>query len=463
MADKTAISEPDYDCIIIGSGMAGLYTGVELLRRGGKHLRVAIIERDQRVGGRAFTFHGTAAGRPVQWEAGAGRISQEHNLLLGLMRRYRRKWIPIGAPVQFKGSVMDTCLEANQFEAAIPVMLDVLADLPAEVLARSTIRQLLTRIHGPVATDNYLLRFPYRAEVDTMRADRALELFRGEMRSHAGYGICEGGLSTVTEALAEEFQRRGGELMLGRTLQNVRQEAEDGGLVRCFFTGAAGGGTPPPLTAYQVVLAIPCVAAAELPALAGWKTLRHLTMTPLLRFYGVFPKGGPAGDDKLWYEGGGRIVTAGHVRYMIPGSAEIGSAQMSYTDSQDATYWMERIATRGEEGAAREIVQELREWVDPRIPTPVYVKAHAWPNGVSYWLPGTYSPEEESAAAVRPLPESLPGVWLCGESYSLRQGWIEGALEHAEQMLCGSGSRGGLLHALAKQTSSSTKRKPKHA
>jgi hypothetical protein len=451
--------EPDYDCIIIGSGMAGLYTGVELLRRspkGSHRPRIAMIERDGRVGGRAFTYHGKVAGRAVQWEAGAGRISQDHELLLGLMRRYRRKWIPIGASIQFKGSAMDTCFQENAFEPAIPVMLDVLAGLPAEVLARSTIRQLLTRIHGPAATDNYLLRFPYRAELDIMRADRALELFRAEMRAHEGYGICEGGLSTVTEALAEDFQRRGGELMLGRTLQNVVQEAKgaDSGLVRCFFKGS-GDSSADPLTARHVVLAIPCVAAAELPALADWKTLRHLTMTPLLRFYGVFPKGGPAGDDKLWYENGGRIITAGHVRYMIPGSADIGSAQMSYTDSQDATYWMERIAARGEEAVGREIVQELREWVDPRIPTPLFMKAHAWPHGVSYWLPGSYSPEEESRSAVRPLPEALPGVWLCGESYSLRQGWIEGALEHAELMLK------GLEKAL--KISAHTKGKARHA
>jgi hypothetical protein len=367
------------------------------------------------------------------------------------MRRYRRKWIPIAASVQFKGSAMDHCLEPNAFEPAIPVMLDVLAGLPADVLARSTIRQLLTRIHGPAATDNYLLRFPYRAEVDIMRADRALELFRGEMRAHEGYGICEGGLSTVTEALAEDFQRRGGELMLGRTLQNVEQvgKGTERSLVRCYLKGGA------PLTARHVVLAIPCAAAAELPALANWKTLRHLTMTPLLRFYGVFPKGGPAGDDKLWYEGGGRIVTAGRVRYMIPGSAAMGSAQMSYTDSQDARYWMERIAARGEEAVAREIVHELREWVDPRIPTPLFTKAHAWEHGVSYWLPGVYSAEEVSAAAVHPLPESLPGVWLCGESYSLRQGWIEGALEHAERML------GGLERAM--KFSAPTKGKARNA
>lgn len=430
--------EADYDVIIVGSGIAGLYCGVELLRRSSaatshKKLRVAILEKDGRLGGRAFTYKGKVEGRSVQWEAGAGRISTDHKRVLGLMRRYKLTWIPIGASVEFKGTVASP-LEPNAFEPAIPIMLDTLAGLPAPVLARSTIRQLLTRIHGPVAADNYLVRFPYRAEVDIMRADVALDAFRGEMRAHEGYGICKEGLSALIEAMAEDFQKRGGVIMKGRTLHDIAHDRVAKQAV-CMFRSGGGSDSVESLRAHHAVLAIPSAAAAELPALKGWSTLRHLRMTPLLRMYGVFPKGGPAGPDKIWYEGGGRIVTAGRVRYMIPGSAAIGSAQISYTDSQDAELWMEKLRAEGQEAVGREIVHELREWIDPRIPTPLFVKAHPWEHGATYWLPGQYDPAEESRAAVQPLPAVLPSVWACGESYSLRQAWMEGAVEHAELML----------------------------
>jgi hypothetical protein len=35
-----------------------------------------------------------------------------------------------------------------------------------------------------------------------------------------------------------------------------------------------------------------------------------------------------------------------------------------------------------------------------------------------------------SLEAFRPFPQ-MPGVHVCGESFSMRQAWIEGALEHA--------------------------------
>jgi hypothetical protein len=36
---------------------------------------------------------------------------------------------------------------------------------------------------------------------------------------------------------------------------------------------------------------------------------------------------------------------------------------------------------------------------------------------------------------MKPLPLRFPDVYLCGESYSMHQAWIEGALQHAEDML----------------------------
>ena len=411
-----------YDIIVVGSGVAGLHTAIELLREFPR-LRLALYEKEGVVGGRAKTFHQTVGGAHLQWEAGAGRISERHTHVLSLFKRYKLKWNPIGAPTYFKGRA-STELEPNVFEAGIPAMLDPLAGLPADELARHTVKQLLTRIHGAKRAENYLIRFPYRAELEVMRADRALELFSHEMRGAAEqYGICAEGLSAMTEAMRKEVEQRHGTFFFEHELTGFK----DGEATFLHDDKEKR------VRAAHMVLALPSAALSHLRELRGWRTLRHLRMTPLLRFYGVFPKDADGG---MWYdEFGGRIVTAGHVRYMIPGSAEIGSAQISYTDTQDAEYWMERIATRGAHAAGMEIVDELRAWLKPTIPTPTYLRPHIWPAGATYWLPGDYSPEEESRAAVHPMPERYPGLWVCGESFSLRQAWMEGALEHAEEML----------------------------
>ena len=64
------------------------------------------------------------------------------------------------------------------------------------------------------------------------------------------------------------------------------------------------------------------------------------------------------------------------------------------------------------------------------IPDIVWARPYEWSDGCSYWLPGSYDVVAASAEALQPLPE-WPDLHLTGESFSLRQAWIEGALEHA--------------------------------
>jgi monoamine oxidase len=415
---ETSVSEP-YDCIIIGSGIAGLYTAVELMRAVPK-ARIAVFEKHKEIGGRVYTFHQEVDGFKMQWEAGAGRISEHHTLILELLKRYKLNFVPIGGAIQYKDTYT-TPLEPDAFEPAIPIYMDCLMGLPKEDLAKSTVRQIMTKIHGAKRTEEYLIRFPYRAEVDIMRADMALELFSHEFRLTEKYGICAEGLSSLTAAMRADAEKRGAKFFMGEELLDVAQKD----MVEASFKERT-------VRARVCVLAIPAEALKKVGAFRKWGPIKKIRMAPLLRFYGSFPAGP---DGNIWYEKyGGRVVTSTPIRYMIPGNPAIGSAHMSYTDLQDAEYWIGRLKTEGEKKVGQEILAELRKLLDAEIPTPRFVKAHAWDFGVSYWLPGAYEPTELSREALTPIA-AMPDVHVCGESFSTRQGWMEGAVEHAAMLL----------------------------
>lgn len=441
MKDKlTDTTETSYDLIVVGSGVSGLHVALEALRAN-RRFRVAVFEKYGSVGGRAATFDKDLEdGRHVHWEGGAGRISTAHRHILGYMRRYRLKFIPIGSDVRFKED-FEAPLEPNAFEPSIPILLDTIAGLPAEQLATQTIRQILTKIHGAATTEKFLIRFPYRAEVDIMRADMALDLFRHEMRGHKGYGICKEGVSAIAAGMRAEIERRGGAVLTHHELVGLDQAGPADPVRASFRVGSPSEGSARPeflATAPHCVLALPVVALESLPLFKGWQGLRRLRMTPLVRIYGVFPVPKKGEEDAYWPNaafGGGRLVTANPVRYVMNGNQGVGSVQISYTDSQDAEHWIRRVEAVGEKAVGLEVVGELRKLLMPAIPSPSFTKVHAWPAGVTYWLPGRYSPKEESEAAWQPFPERAPGVHLCGESYSLGQGWMEGAIEHADGLV----------------------------
>ena len=409
------MSTGPYDIAIIGSGMAGLYLATELLRKKRKQ-RIVVIEKFKELGGRASTFYQTVNGVKLQWEAGAGRISEGHTIIKELIRRYKLTWIPIGGEPRY----IDTYgsePEKDMFEAGIQAFLHPLTALPDEVLGTQTIKQILTKIHGSAKTEEYTIRFPYRAELETMRADMALKLFMHEFSRSEKYGIVAEGISAIKEGLRAEFEKKGGIILREHECKKI--EGTTLVKISCIHEGQ-----PVVIGADRCVVAVPVEALKGIEPFATWPGHKHLLMKPLLRFYGVFPE--------QWAES--RIITSTPIRYVIPGNPEIGSIQMSYTDSQDADAWKLRLDQVGEKKVGEEILEQLRRLVKPSIPPPSFVRAHYWEHGVTYWLPGSYDPFKESKAAYRPLPD-MPRVYLCGESYSVRQGWMEGAVEHAAGVL----------------------------
>lgn len=405
-----------YDVVIIGSGIAGLYAALKLQKKG---RRILVIEKYKEIGGRTTTFKQTIDGTNLQWEAGAGRISEHHTHVRELMTKYKLTWIPIGGAPKFVGEYGQP-LEEGRFDPGLPLFLRTLEGLSAEELATHTIRQLLTKVHGPKIADDYLLRYPYRGEVDTLRADVALDTFRHEMGPKEKFGICGEGFSAIVEGMRAEFEQKGGKLLTGHTCVEVAQEKAMV-MVTCSVEGE-----PLILKGAHCIVAVPSSALKTIRPFSRWKGLTRVAMKPLLRFYGVFPLEG----GKLWTEDIGRIVTPEPIRYMIPGNPAIGSVQISYTDSQDAEFWKEKLDAVGEKTVSEEILGQLRRLLKPTIPGPTFVKAHYWENGVTYWLPGRYDPAAVSREAYNPFP-TMRSVHICGESFSLRQAWVEGAIEHA--------------------------------
>ena len=105
---------------------------------------------------------------------------------------------------------------------------------------------------------------------------------------------------------------------------------------------------------------------------------------------------------------------------------------ISYTDGADARYWVDAQKRHGDDWVAKEVLQEVRALLPDRsIPEPYAFKIHPWFSGYTYWRPGRYDVQKA-------LTEGLDlgdGLFACGESLSLRQAWVEGALESAEALV----------------------------
>ncbi len=432
MGDKAKVKK--YDYVILGGGIAGLYCAREILKAH-PSFSVAVVEKYKMLGGRAVTFSKEVPGvGHIQWEIGAGRVSTNHTHVLKLLREYNLKTIPISPDLVYKQNGTSD-IEPNLFEPSIDALLGPLKDLPKDILARHTLEQLLEKIHGSAKTKEWMNRFPYHAEMTVYRADIALQEFSGEMKTHEGYCIVAEGLSALSEKLAEDIVQRGGVLLTENEVIDLGSEKKETWVemrVGSPFGPEKGHRPIRRLWSKKVICALPWDALKKLSFFKRFSALKHLTMEPLIRMYAVFP----LVNEKPWFSDMPRVVTTLPIRYILPIDKTKGTIMISYTDSKYSEYFMKLHKKEGEEGVEKEVMREVRElFPDKKIPEPIFFKIHEWPAGVSYWLPGTYEPAKESREALVPFPDKHPNIYVCGESFSLRQGWMEGALEHAELLL----------------------------
>jgi monoamine oxidase len=300
----------------------------------------------------------------------------------------------------------------------------------------------------------------------------------GDFTPTTTYVRIQEGYDEVPLMLAERFHKAGGMVRLSAHLESfdmaddgtVRLEVTENGVARTVFTK-------------NVILALPR-RSLELLAQTGavldpenrevHKLIRSVTPIPLFKlaicysspWWESLPPVQPPNDTSGQWVGisSGKSVTDLPIRqcyyWAVDPKTNCG-VLLIYDDGRDLDYWAGLRDSRRTPFQNQIEVDESSEWskhpapqrmvdeihrqllemhgiTDPtRIPAP-YAAAyrdwgeHPYGGGANFWHVGVES-YEVAEKIIQPKPPHP--VYICGESYSHGQGWVEGALETAETML----------------------------
>jgi monoamine oxidase len=388
--------------IIVGAGLAGLSTADGLLRSGYPGNQIRILEQYRSIGGRVVS--GTKDGST--YEIGAGRIHAHHDRVHRLLRRFglSKKLRSIDAPVFWNDR---NTIQPNAFLDTWQAYRSLFQTLPPHVLANSTLHDIALRTLGEHNTHALFDMLSYRSEIELLRADLALE---SDIFLSSGYTHLEGGLSQLIHRLELHLRSKGVRFQTNTTVSNVSRKGTTY-LVKTNQT-----------TEYadRVVLALHVKALRSFAIFRDFTLFDHVQMAPLTRIYAQFPH--------PWLVP--HTVSNSHLRDTIPIDPQKGIVMISYTDGRDTTVWK---GLRGRR-LQRAIATEMNK-VFPDLETaPTWIQSYEWKDGCSYWIPGNYDPVDIRQRVLRPLPD-YPELYICNESFSLKQAWMEGALEHAEMLV----------------------------
>jgi hypothetical protein len=265
--------------------------------------------------------------------------------------------------------------------------------------------------------------YGYSAELIHMNLKEAMVLVK-DMRSHKKYFGIKGGFSLITDKLEEKIRNMGGQIQFNTFVTNIQPIAGGSFLVH----------TKKPylkLSAKKCVLAIPKRALLSMPILSTIReNLNAIDTTPLCRIYALYDKDPASGS--VWFQDIKKVAVPNKLRLTIPIDTEKGVIMISYTDDKYAKWWKDLYMEHGKKRVIKELTKITNETFSldlggSRIPAPKDIVIAYWEDGVASWKSGTVHSDKIAKEIARPFGE-YTNLYICGENYSIKQQWIEGAL-----------------------------------
>ena len=397
-----------YDICIIGAGIAGLYCARELSRKY-PEARICILEKFKNIGGRIYTFHTTVNGLKVSWEAGAGRIHKSHHHVWDLLKEYKIDTIPINGTVEWRDSKGSEPIDFSGLLANLS-----LETLSKETLDLTTLKQIFIKLMDKKKTKEFMNHYEYRSELDTLKASKAIDCLSRELGHGEGFSVIKGGFSLLIDKMKEDCSRV--KFLLEHEVTTIEKKSE---IYEVQLKNRS------PILCSKVIVAIPRDGVAKLACFKGLPILDQVKMRPLVRMYAVFP----LVNGYAWFSGINKFLCDLPIRYVLPMDPTKGTIMISYTDGEEADYWMKQ------KNPQSEVMKHIRSlFPEKKIPEPLFFKVHAWEDGCSYWTPGSYDFNKVSKASVKPLPD-MPELYMCNESWAWDQCWVKCSIDQAMKVV----------------------------
>lgn len=381
--------------MILGGGIAGLYTAYTLLRENPDR-QLLLIEATDRLGGRVHTY----TDKYMSVEAGAGRFSDSHPLFMQLLHdlHLESKIVPITSESTYTERTPYS-LKLVVGKVVVASKLDFYHDL-----TKLSFLDYARLILSPEEVEFIEDAYGYYSEFVLMNARDAIKLM---LQLNQNFFVLKGGLQQVIDALVTRLRMFPNFTL--HTNERVISISRRRGLYSVHTTRAT-------YSTDTCVCALPKEALMALDISKPFRPLlARIECGPLCRIYCTFKK-------RWWTPT--KYTTPNPIRIIIPYSKD--TIMISYSDNKYAMFWRD-VHKEGDDAVIQALQYYVKESLGIQMPRPTKLKVFYWECGVGYWGVGV-----NSTTTAKRLCEPLPRFHLCGEHYSANhQQWMEGALETA--------------------------------
>jgi monoamine oxidase len=409
--------------IIIGGGISGLYAALRFIEQ---DIPVMLFDTKSRLGGNIYTHYD----EKIQLEEGAGRFNKFHKIVMKLIERYglhmslndKKRYF---APIQCPGPTIQ-----DPSEGLLKKVLKYADSISVDILKQITFGQLCEMVLDYKHTKLLIESFGYNAEFLVANAYTSIEIFKEDFNIETEYYSCTEGLSELIKRMGEDLVQKGATIHLSSSLQKFEWKEDH------FVVSILDKDTEK-TTIYRtekLVLAMPKRSLLKQDFFQAKQRalLDSVTGVNLHRIYIKYLRN--------WIRDIYKTTTDLPLRQFIPVDKQNGVAMVSYTDLFDADYW-KVYADMGSEKLEAELKKQTKKiFPEKTISKAEWVYSSFWKEAVHCWNAGV-----DPIKVRKEIAKIHPHLFIVGEAYSLRQGWMEGGLETVEDMFSRMKQKGGFL------------------
>lgn len=405
-----------YDYIVVGGGISGLYVALKLIN--GKN-KILLIERNNRLGGRLQTYDD----KKIKYEIGGARFHKGHKKLFELIKMFNLedKIFPIKNDKTFI-PIKNKFKKKYETNKLIDKILDNSKKFKKDALLKINFNQLCDKILTKEECLYLKASFEYVSELEDLNAYEAVDSFQNDLSYKFQFYLFKNGFSELIELMEKYLKENNCEIKLNHTLRDLKKKGET------YHLNTININKNKLFKTKNLILALDKTPLLSIKYLSPIKSLlESVKKIPLMRIYAIYPL--DPKTKKSWFHNIGKVTTDIEIKYIIPYNPQMGLIMISYTDQELAEYW-NKILDQGPKKLELELSKQLKRLFPKKnIPKPTYLKGHYWHNGVHFWDKGKEA-EEMAKKINRPFVDE--NLYICGTTYSQRQGWVEGALESGD-------------------------------
>ena len=401
----------NYDVVIVGGGISGLFLAYKLCET---DLNILLIEKEKSFGGRIVTIEKDG----ILYEAGAARFNETHTKLISLIKELELEdqimMLPKKIEYNLRKYNTDNYLKLYYLLSEV---IEYSEQYDKEHLQNISFFNLIIELFDYETAEFVKDSFGFDSEFLELNAESAILMYGDGLFKKKNYFSLKNGLSQIINKIEEILKKKKNITILkNNTLKKIYNDKIETSIDTYEYK--------------NLVLAIPYSNLKQMKEFKDFKLLDSVKPIQLLRIYVKYPKI----NGKVWFENMKITTTNSYLRYIIPIDYEKGLIMISYTDGLNAKL-LSNIYSNGEEILIKELHKEIQNLFDIEPPEPLKIYFHNWSgeySGVHMWKEGT----DMNALYPKIMqPDKGKNIFICGEAFSKKQCWMEGALETSYDVL----------------------------